>query len=409
MGDMVIEQAVYSNAGGGGYRFQVRSAGFLDEWLPEAERLCTNFGERPAGVACPAAVFARPFGPRHVAVVQVADQGRDDAGRPGALGFRLLILPRQLYRDLGGDPFFLAEQFPPPWQDRDRLPTLTEVRPSPRRTVAELQQVLKSPHSATLLGGAQALLDGARIAFERTEPAPELLRGLWSFLPYSTRAEIWPASFAFRNAQQFHVVVLPRAREEDVTGYLHEEQAGEYPEGRYELSLQIAIDSGNQRDLDGLLARRSRSQMLRLAWALLAVFILVPVTVSLIPGRQPAQPARATLDLPAADAYPPLNEEQRTELAGHLNRLAERLHVKPTATPSVEDLSATLVALDHKLGILDPRCDPGPLDQLGPVQRQLRALLWKQGLLEYNDPRLNSVELVERLEEWLQKAGRIPK
>src|SRR3954466_528377 len=105
MEEITIEQAVYGGHGQGGYRFLARSPGFLDDWLPEAERLCTGFGERPAGVSCPGCLSARPFGPGHVAVVKAADQGHDDAGRPGALGFRLLILPRPLYEDLGGDPF----------------------------------------------------------------------------------------------------------------------------------------------------------------------------------------------------------------------------------------------------------------------------------------------------------------
>src|SRR5690349_14125025 len=102
---MVIEQAIYGAQGAGGYRFLARSPGFRDDWLPAAERLCTSFGERPAGVACPGCVFAQPFAPGHVAIVQAADQGRDDAGRPGALGFRLMILPEELYSRIGGDPF----------------------------------------------------------------------------------------------------------------------------------------------------------------------------------------------------------------------------------------------------------------------------------------------------------------
>jgi len=36
---------------------------------------------------CPLAVFARPFGKKHVAIVQVADQGSDDTGRPGRWRF----------------------------------------------------------------------------------------------------------------------------------------------------------------------------------------------------------------------------------------------------------------------------------------------------------------------------------
>ena len=410
LGDVVIEQAIYSNAGGGGYRFQARSPGFLDEWLAEAERLCTGFGERPAGVACPSCVFARPFGPRHVAVVQVADQGRDDAGRPGALGFRLLILPQRLYADLGGDPFLLAEQFPPPWQDRETLPTLTDVRPAPHRTIADLVPVLKSPHSATLLGGVQALLDGGRLVFERTEPAPELVRGLWAFLPYSTRAELWPASFAFSNAHQFHVAVVPRADAADFGPYLHEEQAGDYPEGRYELALQTALDTGNQHDLDALLARRSRAQMVRLAWALLAVFILVPVTVALlIPAPPRARQDEVVPDLPPVEKCPPLSEDERTRLADQLGALGRRLDLPPPASNADPDLRSALAALDRKLGTPDPRRDPGPLDRLGPIQRELRALLWKHDVPEYNKRGLNTLELLDRLQERLTQTGQLPK
>src|SRR5205809_6571201 len=39
-------------------------------------------------------------------------QGADDAGRPGALAFRLLIIPHDAYSWLMGDPFEVAERFP---------------------------------------------------------------------------------------------------------------------------------------------------------------------------------------------------------------------------------------------------------------------------------------------------------
>jgi hypothetical protein len=236
-------------------------------------------------------VFARPFGPGHVAVVQAADQGRDDAGRPGALSFRLLILPRALYEDLGGDPFALADPFPPSWEARGELPALgwTAGVP-PRRTVDDLRQVLDVPHSATLLGGAQVLLDGGRLVFERTEPDPRLLRSLWALLPYSTRSGLWPASFAFSNAHHFDALVVPRASGPDYANYLHEVQAGDYPEGRYELGLQTAVEAGDQREVDALLSRRSRAQTFRLAVGLLAVFLLVPLGLLLFGPNPPPPP-----------------------------------------------------------------------------------------------------------------------
>src|SRR3569623_1499815 len=120
---MRIERAVYGSQDVGGYRFLARAPGFAEAWLPAAERLCTGFGDRPAGVACPLAVFAQPLDAKLVAVIQAADQGRDDAGRSGAMAFRLLVLPRTLYADLEGDPFRIAEAFPPAWGARGEVHT----------------------------------------------------------------------------------------------------------------------------------------------------------------------------------------------------------------------------------------------------------------------------------------------
>jgi len=63
---------------------------------------------------------SRSFGKRYVTVVQIADQGVDT----GALAFRLLVLARSDYLNLGGDPFLVADQFPAPWAARGELPAL---------------------------------------------------------------------------------------------------------------------------------------------------------------------------------------------------------------------------------------------------------------------------------------------
>jgi hypothetical protein len=60
--------------------------------------------------------------------------------------------------------------------------------------------------------------------------------------------------------------------------------------------------------------------------------------------------------------------------------------------PTIEQL---LAALDEQLGTPDPERYPGPLK--GDTERQLRTLLWKQHVAGFDDPRLNGVELVERL------------
>ncbi len=401
----MIEQALYGSQGPNGYQFLARSPGFREDWLAEAERLCTGFGERPAGVACPKGVFARPFLGGRVAVVQVADQGTDSAGRPGALGFHVLILPRRLYEDLGSDPFFLADHFPPPWSARGELPVLewTEGPPAPR-TLEATRKVLDVPNSATLLGSVQALLDGGRVVFERTTPDEHLLRSLWALLPTSSRADLWPASFAFSNQHGFHAVVVPRTNGTDFDHYLTEERAGDYPEGRYELALQTAVEAGDDGEMQAHFARRSRRQTMRLGLVLLALFILVPLGVPLlVPGASPSTrtPGKAALvaklDLPRVEECPEPDQAERERLAGRLAELGRRLQIDLPPGTDTQQLAVALQTLDAHLGTPDAARDPGPLRNYGPLQRQLRALLWKQGVVEYNERGLGLCELFDRL------------
>ena len=198
MAEIQIEQAIWVSASRG-FRLLARSPGFPDEWLADAEELCVAFGDRLAGVSCPECVFAQPFGRRHVAVVQVADQSADLSNRAG-LGFHQLVFRRRDYPLLAGDPFALAERFPPPWSSRGDLSTLSTEPVAAPRTVEDVQQVLKRPEGPALLGGVQALLDGGRVVFQRPAPDTNLLQSLWTLLPTSNRCELWPASFTFSNA-----------------------------------------------------------------------------------------------------------------------------------------------------------------------------------------------------------------
>lgn len=403
MASIVIEQAIYGNTEQVGYRILAHSPGFGDEWLAEAEWLCAGFGNRPAGVVCPRSVFARPFGEKYVAVVQVADQGIDDAGRPGALAFYLLVVPRQAYEGLlAGDPFVLADHFRPSWEGRGELPSLTWSRDAPpHRTVEQVQDVLKGPNTAVLLGGAQALVDGGRIVFERPAPDNDLVRSLWCLLPASTRCRTWPAGFAFDNALGFDVLVVPRAEGTAYAGYLTEQQAGDYPEGRYELAVQTAAESGNQRDLDALFARRSSGQTLKLAVILLVAVTALAAVMQLVNSpRHPAPTRRAAApespeQLVLPHDYPRMSGPVRIQVAESLGQLLRELNAPlPSAKPTVEQL---LQAVDNRLGSPDPRRDPGPLKDQGNAERQLRVLLWKHHVAEFADPKLNPVELVERL------------
>ncbi len=317
MSDITIEQALLHRVGGEG-RILARSSGFLGDWEDEIRRLAAGFGERPRGVACPGAVFAKPLGRQHVAVVQVADQGSDDGGRPVALGFHFLIVPAEAYTSLWGDPFVLADRAPAPWHARGTLPALNwSAEPLPPRTVEQVRQVLQRTRAAALvegqevsdnweqpperqaeeslspalLGGAQVLVDGGRLVLERSAPDTELLRGLWTLLPTSTRCRLWPASFAFGNELDFDAVIVPpgTCEEPAYPGYTTEDQACDYPQGYYELNLQIAAESGSQADLDALFGRRSWAETWRLGLTLLVVLGLLALALNFLHSPNKAQ------------------------------------------------------------------------------------------------------------------------
>ena len=66
--------------------------------------------------------------------------------------------------------------------------------------------------------------------------------------------------------------------------------AENYPEGRYELNLQIAAEAGDQHELDSLFTRRSRKQTLQLGLILLVVITLMMLVMNLL--SQPPQAAK---------------------------------------------------------------------------------------------------------------------
>jgi hypothetical protein len=263
-----------------GPRTVAKSADFPFAWEDAALTAAVRFGVRPPGVPCPAAVFAVPMGDTHAAVVQVAD--RPGAGEP--LGFRFLVVTRRLYEGLGGDPFLIADRFPPDWAAAgDLMPLEWPMEAPPRRTVGAVRDVLKAGDSTLFLGAAQALLDGGRVLI----PDPDgtsagVIRDLWKLLPDRSRCELWPATFAFSAELGFSAAVVPAAPKPWPIEYLTPDQARDYPEGRYELALQTAAESEDQPELDRLFARRSSTDTLKLAALMFAAAVTVAVASKLL-------------------------------------------------------------------------------------------------------------------------------
>jgi hypothetical protein len=283
MSTLTLPHALVAVHGPQDLRWLGQSAEFQDEWRPLLEDMCRRFGDRPAGVRCPLAIFAQPLGAKHVVVAQAADQGTESDQPPHALGFHFLVFKQAEYADLGGDPFTLAAAVPVNWRQRSVLPSLALTPPPLQRSVAMVCEVLQRADGPTLLGATQALVDGSRVAWVRPQPDTELISSLWRLLPTSTRTYLWPASFAFGNALGFDAVVVAQiSKDEFDHQYLSEEQAENYPEGSYELAVQSAAEAGDQAWLDSVLARRSRREVWRLGWWLLAALIILTVVFGVV-------------------------------------------------------------------------------------------------------------------------------
>lgn len=283
MTTLTLPHALLALQGYQDLRWLGQSAEFQDEWRPMIEGICRRFGVRPMGIRCAAAVFARPLGKKHVLVAQVADLGGETEAAPMSLGFRCIVLKEGEYLGLGGDPFSIAADCPVNWHQRGALPSLSVLAKPVQRTVDQVCDVLKREDGPMLLGTSQALVDGSRIAWVRPQPDTALVHGLWKLLPTSTRARLWPASYAFSNQLGFHAVVVPQINKAEFDQqYISEEQAENYPEGAYELAVQSAAEAGDQAWLDGIFARRSRGEVWRLGLWLLAALIILTVVFNVV-------------------------------------------------------------------------------------------------------------------------------
>lgn len=325
-----FEQALFHRADHEAPSLVARSPGFSDDWLPDALRLVLGFGNRPAGTPCGHAVFSQRLTKKQAAIVRVMDQ--EINGRRG-LAYLVSSVAYSTYIKWLGDPFWIAAQLPANWQARGEMPQLTLLSPPPVRTVRDLQLVLQrvkgtplredieaegaertvdNSESPALLGGVQILVDGGCVVFERPTSASGMIEALWTLLPHSTRAALWPANFAFCNDLRFDALVVPRAFGESYHGYADEEQAADYPEGRYEYRLQRAAEAGDQAEIDALLSRRSVNETWKLALGLL-VFLSILVFVTnfgrLPQGEPPPPPTehenKATLAAGAVSAADP--------------------------------------------------------------------------------------------------------
>ena len=150
-------------------------------------------------------------------------------------------------------------------------------------------------------GAAQVLVDGGRVAFDARWRKPSCCATCGRCCPRARAASSGRRSFAFGNSLRFHALVVPfgvrTTNVGDFPHYATEEEAGDSPEGRYELRLQSAAEANDQAGLDALFARRSGAQTWRLGLLILAVVVVLPVLVHLIapPPEKPQTPISSRL------------------------------------------------------------------------------------------------------------------
>jgi len=265
MTDLVLTQALFEND-----LLLARSDAFPDPSQEIAADLARKFGPVPADGPTDV-LFVQPFGKDRLAIVRVRGSR-----------FHFLILANELYHLLQ-DPFAIAERYPVDWAAHGILPDLAwPPEPLPRRTIKELDELLKKGDGPYLLGAAQTLVDGGKIVIAFTANSMYLIRGVWALLPESNRRTIRVATFATSNNLEFDLLALAAIPAGGLPGYLNEDQVLEYPDSRYERDLQIAIEHGDQRELDRLLARKSTQEMIRLAWKLIVVALVVSTVVKIL-------------------------------------------------------------------------------------------------------------------------------
>lgn len=304
---MIFEQALVVVDSSGEARLTAWSEGLKEQTRQSVLLACRKFSSSRPPQIFQGPLFVQRMDRRLLAIIRARTP---QSGGESGLSFHVILIANKPYAWLGADPFLLADRFAPDWDQTGTLPGLEWQGPPPdRRTVAAVQRVLKRDNGPELLGGSQVLLDGGKLCFIRPTGDEAMVRDLWALLPHSNRCELMPATMAWNRDLNFDIAVVPADRAELFKDYMDEEHAGQYPEGGYELSLQIAAEADDQERLNELLSRRSRREVWRMGWMLLAAFLTIVIFSTLVVPQPPRKeiPAKEETEQPEKPAPPKKN------------------------------------------------------------------------------------------------------
>jgi hypothetical protein len=207
-----FEQAVYGSFPfwHRGYDVLARSAGCRAEWLAALKAACQRYGERPAGAVDSEAIFAMRLDRGPWMIVGVSPQGWDDQGRPGALAFHALFVDHWRYAWAGANPFAFAGLLRRDWGPADLDAPLSGSAQSIPRASFRRSIDPSPPDDERLTIIVRALTQGRRVVVQSAESIDELARAVWRGLPWRVRLRTSVATWAFDNANRFHIVALPK-------------------------------------------------------------------------------------------------------------------------------------------------------------------------------------------------------
>ncbi|MSR30727.1 MAG: hypothetical protein EXR99_04400 [Gemmataceae bacterium] len=197
---------------------------------------------------------------------------------------RILLIPLLLYRSLGANPFHALSciQEVGNGSETNTAFQILHAEPVPW-TPQTLAEILKAKWGPNYLGAAQALLDGNRVILPPRENPHEIAKNLLFLLPLANRLEIGLTLLPSVNNKNFQIQTeMPGKSGKEEPGAVLFSQAGDYPEGKFEYSLQWAVENEDLYELNRLYFRKTTTQVFWFACGLLAIVSLVPMALQLI-------------------------------------------------------------------------------------------------------------------------------
>ena len=161
------------------------------------------------------------------------------------------------------------------------------IEPPPVKA-KELQSLFDRNNLATLLGGAQALVDHARIIVFSETLSSNVFESVLPLVPCARRIELALATGWSSRRLYWDMRICRKVEQDPSLTVWRWEDVADYPIGGYENILHEAISLGKDAAVWDLLNRPSRNSMMRLALVVIA-FLVFAQLIGAFFGLRPAK------------------------------------------------------------------------------------------------------------------------